>query len=418
MARLFDDAKSQYAEYAGAVVSAAPFTIVGWCRADAIGRWQGILWIGDKDVTNEFFVLTLDNVNKVRATAQTAGGASSAITTTTVSANTWHHVAAVYAAANDRRAYLDGGGKGTNAVNRVVAGADRTSIGRWADSTPDGYFSGRIAEAAIYNVALTDDEIAQLATGASPLLVRPDALVAYWPLSGHDCPEQDLVGGFPMTLYPGSANTGATIVGTGGTAARAGSSGAGWNNVANVTADDGNYADHPFIPGGSPGKYTEWLTGTNLGFAIPAAATILGIVVEYEWRESFVASDWKNDAMQLIKGGTIQGDDKGTGNNIPNSWTIESFGGAADLWGLGWSAADLNAANFGVAFSGEDTAGSNSAVHVDFIRITVYYQDCASPADHPTQMYYPALDQCVIHETTDGINGKLIGHLATLGAGR
>jgi hypothetical protein len=416
MARLFDDAKSQYLENASAVLSGVPATMVAWMRPDAAVASQAV-GVYDVSAADQWMDLAIGADRKVYATTN-AGGQAFARTVALVALNTWAHIAAVFAAVDDRRVYLDGGNKVTDATSKTPAGIDTTSIGRRSTSAPALYASGRIAEVAIYNVALTDDEIAELATGASPLLVRPDALVAYWPLSGHDCPEQDLVGGFPMTLYPGSANTGATIVGTGGTAARAGSSGAGWNNVANVTADDAAYADHPFIPGGSPGKYTEWLTGTNLGFAIPAAATILGIVVEYEWRESFVASDWKNDAMQLIKGGTIQGDDKGTGNNIPNSWTIESFGGAADLWGLGWSAADLNAANFGVAFSGEDTAGSNSAVHVDFIRITVYYQDCASPADHPPVMFYPALDQCVIHETTDGINGKLIGHLATLGAGR
>jgi hypothetical protein len=416
MARLFDDAKSQYGEIDSAVVAAEPFTMVGWFYADA-SRFQGITFVGDKDVANQYHVLALDDTNHVRAWSEDVAGIQSATTTTVFGLNAWHHGAAVFAATNDRRAYLDGGGKGTNAVNRAIAGLDRTSIGRAGDSTPSLYFSGRIAEAAIYNVALTDDEVAQLAKGASPLLVRPDALVAYWPLSGHDCPEQDLVGGFPMTLYPGSANTGATIVGTGGTAARAGSGGGGaWTNVANVTADDGNYAEHVKL--NPTPNYTDWLTGTNLGFAIPAAATILGIVVEFEWTESFVSADWKNDAIQLIKGGTIQGDDKGTGLDIPNNWTIESFGGAADLWGLGWSAADLNAANFGVAFSGEDVSGSTSAVRVDFIRITVYYQDCASPADHPTQMFYPAIDQCVVQETTDGINGKLIGHLATLGAGR
>ena len=42
--------------------------------------------------------------------------------------------------------------------------------------------AGRIAEAAIWNVALTDSEVQALASGVSPLRVRPESLQAYWPL--------------------------------------------------------------------------------------------------------------------------------------------------------------------------------------------------------------------------------------------
>jgi len=36
---------------------------------------------------------------------------------------------------------------------------------------------GDLAEAAIWNIALSDADVARLATGESPLSVRPDALV-------------------------------------------------------------------------------------------------------------------------------------------------------------------------------------------------------------------------------------------------
>lgn len=62
------------------------------------------------------------------------------------------------------------------------------------------YFSGDIAEAAIWSAALTAEEFAVLAAGASPLLVRPGALVNYWPIVGRHGPEIDLVGGNDLTV--------------------------------------------------------------------------------------------------------------------------------------------------------------------------------------------------------------------------
>ncbi len=52
---------------------------------------------------------------------------------------------------------------------------------------------------AIWNVALTDSEIATLAEGVSPLRVRRDALVYYCPIGGQS-PEIDIIGGVNMTV--------------------------------------------------------------------------------------------------------------------------------------------------------------------------------------------------------------------------
>jgi hypothetical protein len=49
-------------------------------------------------------------------------------------------------------------------------------------------------------VALSASDVAILAAGVCPLLVRPEALLAYWPLWGIYSPETDLVGGFGMTV--------------------------------------------------------------------------------------------------------------------------------------------------------------------------------------------------------------------------
>jgi hypothetical protein len=110
-------------------------------------------------------------------------------------------VAGVEAAATDRRVYLDGTDKGTDATarNPLAAAHDRMSIGSDGETVPADYFDGRIAHVAVWNVALTDQEIRSLAAGANPRRVRPDSLIAYWPVGGQS-PEQDCVGSFNMGL--------------------------------------------------------------------------------------------------------------------------------------------------------------------------------------------------------------------------
>jgi hypothetical protein len=63
-----------------------------------------------------------------------------------------------------------------------------------------------VAEAAIWNVELTHDEMAILGTGMSPLAVRPGSLVGYWPVVGRTSPEIGVVGG-SMTVSGSPAYT-------------------------------------------------------------------------------------------------------------------------------------------------------------------------------------------------------------------
>lgn len=73
------------------------------------------------------------------------------------------------------------------------------TIGQWAVSAT-GYFTGQIAHAAIWSVALADTEIAVLGAGLAPIRVRPASLSAYWSLSGKDSPEIDIVGRNDLTV--------------------------------------------------------------------------------------------------------------------------------------------------------------------------------------------------------------------------
>lgn len=199
MSYLFDNASTEYLQVESAPVSGTPMSFGCWFNSDDITNWQGLMWIGDKDQSQNYYLLQA---------AGNTGGDPVALwrrvtttdllnTTTGYSADTWHHAFAVCTADDDADVYIDGGSVGSSSVSRVPSGWDRTAIGGERDATPSLYMSGMIAETAIWSVALTVDEIAILAAGYSPLFVRPQSLVFYTPIVRDLF---DKVGGLTLSL--------------------------------------------------------------------------------------------------------------------------------------------------------------------------------------------------------------------------
>jgi hypothetical protein len=122
-----------------------------------------------------------------------------AVTTTGYSINTWHHACGVWASSSDRRAFIDGGSKGTDSTDNPISNTPtHTSVGRIYRNTGDTEsMDGSIAEAAIWNVALTDAEVGVLATGIKPTQVRPENIVLYVPLVRDT--DKDLIGGLSFS---------------------------------------------------------------------------------------------------------------------------------------------------------------------------------------------------------------------------
>jgi hypothetical protein len=189
-------------EVASAVVTAYPFTMACWFYVSSTTANRTLMDLGST-TADSGQLLIANNAAAVGITSRIAGAQSSAVTSTTYSANTWHHAAAVVNSATDRRAFLDGGSKGTNATSRAFAGTiDRTEIGRslrtnvYATS-----LNGRIAECAIWSATLNDDEVYALGRGYRASLLRPDALVFYAPFIR---PVLDLAGGQTLTVVGGT----------------------------------------------------------------------------------------------------------------------------------------------------------------------------------------------------------------------
>lgn len=200
MAILFDDGASQYLGIASAVLTATPITMACWMYCDDAGAEQDVMTL--VETTNYYrFQLTArgDAVgDRIRAQIESAGGFTHAETSAGYSVNTWHPICAVFTSNVSRAVYIDGGNKGTDTTDRTPSGIDKTFIA--AISGAGDFFSGRVAEAAFWNAAFTDEDVALHATGVPPWKIRPSNLVACYPLNVAAM-IHDIIGGYNMTAY-------------------------------------------------------------------------------------------------------------------------------------------------------------------------------------------------------------------------
>lgn len=199
MAREFDSALTQYCEVDSAAVTAYPFSMACWFNANDVATTYTLMCVTVK--TSNSYYARLDAAGAVagdpiRGVLRNTSSYN-ADTTAGYGAGAWNHGALVFTNATTRAAFLNGGNKGTNASNSAFsASVNRTSVGRYGGLTPSQYFDGLVAWPAVWSVALSDDEIAQLAAGVCPLLVQPQSLVAFWPF---DATDLDRVGAFSLT---------------------------------------------------------------------------------------------------------------------------------------------------------------------------------------------------------------------------
>ena len=159
-----------------------------------------------------------------------------------------------------------------------------------------------------------------------------------------------------------------------------------WLNPGNVTAEDATFATVAMTPINSPSHY---LRATNFGFSIPAGATINGIVVEWKRQAQTGTTTIQDNAVRIIKSGTIGSTDKSSLSNWPNANAYATYGSSSDLWGLTWTDTDINGNSFGAALSAKCIA--NDTAEVDYVRITVYYTASSGFIAHQRRHNAPQL---------------------------
>lgn len=128
-----------------------------------------------------------------------------------------------------------------------------------------------------------------------------------------------------------------------------------------------------FVPNSA---VSNLLKATNFGFSIPVGMTIRGIIAEIDWGSGIGANNAFAARVHPVKGGTVQfGVNKAT-SILPGGGTSpQTFGGSTDLWSTAWTHTDINSSTFGIALGVLGGSGSLSLAAVEFIRLTVVYED-------------------------------------------
>jgi len=168
--------------------SVVPLTLAAWFRSTSTTVTQNIISLDTVDNTGGFRLLASGNTagDPITANHRSGSVAANANTTTGYTANTWYHACGVFTGNASRTAYINGGSSATNTTSKSAITIDRVDMG--ANYNGSAYasqlMSGRIAEAAVWNVALSAAEVSALASGVSPRLIRPSALRFYAPLVG------------------------------------------------------------------------------------------------------------------------------------------------------------------------------------------------------------------------------------------
>lgn len=122
-------------------------------------------------------------------TTTVSGGVSAGI-----ALNTWDHCLCLWDGTTIRTYVNANEKKNDTNTGTILNTSEALGVGGHVASTTRR-LEGRVADAAIYAVALNTDEISMLAAGISPLRVRPSDLRGYWPIYGNSDPEPDFSGG-------------------------------------------------------------------------------------------------------------------------------------------------------------------------------------------------------------------------------
>jgi len=178
---------SEYFSIASSLVATTPYTFAVWVKANDETTDHTLLGIGKSTEIYNFAILDFNGAAggdycRVRSRGPSPAGPVD-ITDGNYTANTWHLCVGVWASTTSRKAQLDSGDPTQSTSSSDPIGMNKTTLGGSPTSTLGAYCDCKVAHATIWNVALTDNEIDQLAAGANPQDIQVANIVDYWSLA-------------------------------------------------------------------------------------------------------------------------------------------------------------------------------------------------------------------------------------------
>lgn len=156
-------------------ITSIPCSIVSWFNVTSTNTIYTIAAVSDYNSPGVDYHIMLElsrgTLGRVGASTWSISGAT-AVSNDSFTANTWFHGAAVFAATNNRVAYINGKPGSAETTNLTPVGIDRGQLGCNRVSTTSLYrlFSGKMTDALFYNRVLSLSEIQQLADPTNIML--------------------------------------------------------------------------------------------------------------------------------------------------------------------------------------------------------------------------------------------------------
>jgi hypothetical protein len=216
MARQLVNASSQFLDvgtWDGAGGGSA-LTMVCWVYLDSIPNSDFRYFSKAINTSANNHTIMLSNndasVVELRVRLKVAGTVTTHIgDTQTESTGEWIHAGFTWSSADDTiRTYFNGGvdaSTTTTSTGTIASNAQRFIIGANPNSSNETrWMDGRIAEVCAWSAALNANEFSALASGVVPNRVRPQSIIAYWPIWGVHSPEPELTGNGPNATLDGA----------------------------------------------------------------------------------------------------------------------------------------------------------------------------------------------------------------------
>lgn len=192
MSYAFSRASSQYLEIASALVSARPHTFSAhvYVSEASPSANMSIVAIGGSASANSFLKMYILATTRELYWWERAGigGTTNLPSGLIVPNGQWSYIAvsrvqsvSLGSSYVDIEFNVNGSAATATGAHRAPT-VDRTAIGCSPAGSRVDYFEGSISEAAIWNTNLSSGELQSLARGFSPIAIRADNLVGYWPL--------------------------------------------------------------------------------------------------------------------------------------------------------------------------------------------------------------------------------------------
>lgn len=178
----YDFTGTQDISAAFAAVTGYPYTLHAIAVADSFSMFPSLVSLDFSGNSRTMHILFFNSNGVVRCGIED-NGSGTYVSATAVNSTGSAVVATFTATSTTINAYSNGGNKASASHSRSFGSIDRVRIGATRyQGVLSNYMDGRISEVAVWNVALTDQEVAALGAGFTPDQVRPQSLQFYAPL--------------------------------------------------------------------------------------------------------------------------------------------------------------------------------------------------------------------------------------------